>query len=247
MKIEIGDILPSNFCGLFRVIERAPGKIRIKFLKTSYENWYSKESVHRGEVNDPMLPVVYDRGYYGDSSVTGCMPTKLRKKAVETWHSMFKRCYSERVHEGYPTYQKCEVSPLWYNLQNFAKFFLENYRPKWELDKDLLVKGNRTYGPETCVYLPRSINGYIKTNKSRRGNYAIGVSLSYMGDSFEAKCRDFYGKQINLGKYATEEAAFLVYKEFKESIIRQKAFTYKDELSYEAFSALVKFEVNFDD
>lgn len=247
MKIAIGDILPSNCCGSFQVLERIAGKIKIKFLTTSYESWYSKSSVRSGEVKDPMLPLIFGKGYYGDSSITNTMSIERRKKAYESWYSMFKRCYSDQLHEAYPTYLQCEVSPIWYNFQNFAKFFLENYKSNWELDKDLILKGNLIYGPQTCVYLPRSINGYIKTNKVRRGNYAIGVSLSYLGDSFEARCRDFEGKQINLGKYSSEADAFYAYKAFKESVIKQKAIAYKDDLNPKAFNALMKFGVSFDD
>ena len=34
----------------------------------------------------------------------------------------------------------------------------------WELDKDILEKGNKTYSPETCCFVPRVINSLYKTN-----------------------------------------------------------------------------------
>ena len=243
--IKVGDVLESNFCGLFEVIERIPGKIRIKFLATGYERIYSKEAVHRGEVKDPLDPYVYGVGFFGDGRITNTLEKDLVSKISEYWHSMFKRCYDPLPR--YSAYNDCQVHELWHDFQNFAKFYLDNGHPKWELDKDLLIKGNKIYGPDTCLYLPTELNGYIKNNKSRRGEYLIGVSLSYKGDSYIAKCRNDEGKQINLGRYSTEMEAFLKYKEFKESVIKIKGSRWKDLLSAKAYHAVMTYEVLADD
>ena len=90
----------------------------------------------------------------------------------QTWHGMLRRCYSEKYHEKYPTYKDCEVSEEFHNFQNFARWYNDNYYEiegeTMCLDKDILVKHNKIYSPETCIFVPQSINLlFIKNDKSR--------------------------------------------------------------------------------
>lgn len=54
---------------------------------------------------------------------------------------MLERCYSDKLYKRYPTYRVCSVTEEWYNFQNFAKWYDENYYEvddeKMELDKDI--------------------------------------------------------------------------------------------------------------
>lgn len=49
---------------------------------------------------------------------------------------------------------------------NFYEWVRENYytvkEEQIDLDKDILVKGNKTYSPETCIFTPHSINTYFE-------------------------------------------------------------------------------------
>lgn len=246
---KVGDVFSSRGYGEFKILERSDGRALIEFLSTGYTTTVSKGTVRSGKIKDKLLPTIFGIGFYGDGSFTDNLDKETADKTLETWHTMFKRCYSEFVHTNHQPYSSCFVNDDWYNFQNFAKFYVEDAHrlPGWELDKDLLVKGNKEYGPETCVFLPRDVNGYLKTNAKRRGNYPIGVRLHSSGNCFEALCRDDDSRQINLGKFLSEEDAFEAYKIFKESVIKQKAYFWKDKIHPLAYKALMEYEVNIED
>jgi len=246
--IKIGDLRESKNYGRFEVIARTPGKITIKFVDTGYTCTYDKNQVRKGDVKDCMARIIYGVGFYGDGSFTKDKPKELVAKALESWHSMFKRCYDERLHKLKVTYKDCTVSNDWHNFQSYAKFYIEDaYRlDGWELDKDLLVKGNRLYSPSTCVYLPRDINGALKTNNTHRSLLPIGVFKCSSG-GFKARCRDHESVQVILGKFTTENEAFHAYKCFKESVIKRKALDWKDSISPLAYKALMEYCVEITD
>lgn len=106
------------------------------------------------------------------------------------WEKMLERCYSLKYHKRNPTYIGCSVTPEWLY---FSKFRLWMENQKWEglqLDKDLLVKGNKVYGPNTCCFLPNAINtlfghGNKKKNsrlpegvRLRHGKYSISIRIT---------------------------------------------------------------------
>lgn len=110
-----------------------------------------------------------------------------------------------------------------------------------ELDKDILIKGNKIYSPETCVFIPSSINKSFETNKKRRGKCPIGV--------YETKDNKYASsyKGKHLGRYQTKEEAFQVYKQFKEKGIKEVADKYKDKIPNKLYEALYKYEVEITD
>ena len=84
------------------------------------------------------------------------------------WCDMLKRCYSLKWHKQNPTYIGCFVCPEWLY---FSKFRLWMENQKWkgmELDKDLLVKGNRGYGPDTCCFIPKAINSLFGSGGKKK-------------------------------------------------------------------------------
>lgn len=99
------------------------------------------------------------------------------------WYDMLKRCYSSKHQKRNPTYIGCSVCPEWLY---FSKFRLWMENQKWkgmELDKDLLVKGNRVYGPDTCCFIPKAINGLFGSGGKKKINSHLpeGVTLTANG------------------------------------------------------------------
>ena len=149
-----------------------------------------------------------------------------------TWRGCFERCYTESSLKKHPTYRGCEVSEKWHLYSSFKKWYQEN---SWYdgdervcLDKDILVKGNRVYGPDTCALVPISLNTMFIKNDSCRGDLPIGVF--YASDrhfKYEALIRR-YGKQYSLGTFETPEEAFNAYKVAKEEYIKEVADWYKE-------------------
>lgn len=71
---------------------------------------------------------------------------------------MLNRCYNEKCQEKHPSYIECTVCDEWHNFQVFAKWHEENYINGFHLDKDIRIKGNKTYSPSACSFVSQSDN-----------------------------------------------------------------------------------------
>ena len=147
-----------------------------------------------------------------------------------------------------PTYRGCLVAEEWHNFQVFAKWFHENYKPEymqnWHLDKDILVKGNKIYSPETCCFIPVEINLLLGKSKSKRGEYPIGVIKTknrYIAVIGHEK------RKIHIGSFLTINEAFIAYKNFKEKCIKEVADKYKDQITAKTYQALYNYKVEITD
>ena len=203
----------------------------------------------RGSVKNPMTPSVYCVGYFGIGDYKSRDENGKHTKCYDTWHSVHGRCYDPKLHEKYPTYENCTVCEEWNNYQNYAIWHIENYyeieNEIMTLDKDILKKGNKIYSPDTCVFVPNSINVlFVKSNKIR-GEYPIGVSKH--GNKLRATLNKCDGKQIYLGTYDTVEEAFFAYKKAKEAYIKEVAEKYKGKIDPRAYEAMMKYEVEITD
>lgn len=198
---------------------------------------------------------IYDRSVYGVGYIGlgYYKPTVNKKKTKEykAWSSMMQRCYDLKRHKDRPTYKGCKVVEEWHNFQVFAKWYNDNYYEvegqKMCLDKDIIIKGNKIYSPETCIFVPKSINSLIVKNDSVRGNYPIGISLHKATKKYQAKCKNSFGKDIYIGIFGTLEEAFVEYKKYKESIIKEVANNYIDRIPEQLYNALMKYKVEIDD
>lgn len=167
---------------------------------------------------------------------------------------MLKRCYSDECQKKHPTYKDCTVCEEWHNYSDFKEWFDNNYYEiegeRMALDKDILVKGNKIYSPNTCVFVPQNINTlFIKSNKTR-GKYPIGVYFRKDKNKYQAQCRIVYNgktQQEFLGLYNTIEDAFKVYKQFKENCIKQVADEYKDKIPNNLYEAMYNYKVEITD
>lgn len=108
-----------------------------------------------------------------------------------------------------PKYRDCRIDERWADCQVFFKWLRENAVEGWVLDKDILVEGNRVYGPDTCVFVPEPLNLAFKSRYSRKdgGNLPKGVRRE--GPRFRAQITR-YGKEYYLGTFPTVEIASLV-------------------------------------
>lgn len=195
----------------------------------------------RGNVKNPYSKTVYGLGYLGEGDYKAVKGDNSR---YDTWRSMLRRCYGGKD----PAYKDCTVCDEWLNFQNFAKWFDENYYEvegeKMGLDKDILVKGNKIYSPETCIFVPYRINGmFVGCNKKRR-SLPIGVEYNKQADKFRVKCYNKDKKQITLGLFFDKYEAFFTYKNFKEKVIKEVADEYKDKIPKKLYDALYNYEVD---
>lgn len=208
----------------------------------------------KGEIKNPFHKSIFGVGYLGKGEY------EIRINGKQTivyirWFSMMQRCYDPYFLNKEPTYIDCYVCEEWHNFQNFCKWFYKHeYRCEKDdlcLDKDILIKDNKIYSPQTCILVPKRINNlFTKRNKSR-GKYPIGVSWHKASNKFQAKCsildRNGKNKTEFLGYYNTSKEAFYAYKNFKENYIKQIADEYKDAIPQKLYDAMYRWEVGIDD
>ena len=116
----------------------------------------------------------------------------------------------------------------------------------WELDKDILQKGNKLYSKETCCFVPHEINLLLTKSNRSRGEYPVGVCFHKPSGKFVAQLA-INGKRKHLGLFASPEEAFQAYKLAKEAQIKVVAEKWKHLLDEWVFQALMAYEVTIDD
>lgn len=170
------------------------------------------------------------------------LPRESTGEFANLWNCILDRCYSERELKKHPAYVGCSVSEDWWLLSNFKKWYDEHYVHGWQIDKDLLVKGNKVYGPDTCCFVPLEINvSIVQKRRPKHTDLPQGVYARKDGMFFALlQCG---GTRKRLGLYKTKEEAFLAFKEAKEAWIKTLADKYKDQLETKVYEALYKYEV----
>ena len=142
----------------------------------------------------------------------------------ETWTHMLKRCYDPKYHAKRPTYIGCSVAPEWYSFMAFRAWMIERDWVGRELDKDLLIPGNKVYGPHTCVFIPHMLNSFMCDSAAARGEWPIGVGWNKKNGKFRARCRNpFSGKQEYLGYFTCPDAAHEAWRARKHELSLQLA------------------------
>lgn len=139
-------------------------------------------------------------------------------KSGQVWGNIQMRCkVGGIVQTKNPTYIGCVMSKNFQNFQFFAEwcqtqigYGLEGY----DIDKDILVEGNKEYRENKCVFVPHPLNSFLVANNSRRGKYPQGIHLSSCGQLKVNVCVN--GKMQHVGIYKTEQEALIAYKAAKE-------------------------------
>ena len=143
------------------------------------------------------------------------------------WSRMLERCYSDSLHERFPTYEKCTVCDEWKYLSNFMGWMTtQDYKDK-QLDKDILTIGNKIYSPSNCIFVSNDVNSILISCDASRGKYKRGVYSSE--GKFRSTIR-VYGKSKHLGYYDTENEAYAAYVVAKSNYIREVADMQRPEI-----------------
>lgn len=169
---------------------------------------YNRSLVYGLGINDCPTPVI----------ING-----VRLKSHSYWQSMLTRCYSSTFHRDRPSYLGCSVAPEWLLFSTFEKWFKVHYEEGCSLDKDLLVQGNRVYGPDTCVFVPPALNALLTDRAAGRGAYPLGVCKhgtcnKYVAQISGAKSAGF---NVYLGLFSTPLEAHKAWQLAKAEIIEQ--------------------------
>ena len=245
----VGKVCKSKSSGDFKIVKYNDNRnVEIQFLKTGYETVVQLVHIKNGDVKDRYLPSVCGVGIIGTKYLVSEGGRDTKDYAL--WKRMLERCYSDSYQKKRPTYKGCKVSD---NFKSYEYFYewchgqIGFYNEGWHLDKDLLIKGNKVYSEDSCIFIPQEINSLLTKRTASRGEYLIGVHWHKKGGAFAAMVSKRKGKREHLGYFKTEIEAFNAYKTAKESFIKEQADKWKDKIDPRAYNALMNYEVNIDD
>lgn len=245
-SVFTGDIFVNKYGEEFIVTSYEGAKnVHIKFTKTGYETITATNHIHSGLIRDRLKPSLYGVGIIGSDLAT---IGGIRDATYSLWKDMFYRCYSKKG-KNLSTYEDSEVAGNFIYYSFFKEWCLKQKgfgNKGWQLDKDILVKGNKIYSEDTCCFVPKEINmAFVKSN-ARRGKYPIGVHYREDRGKYVATLNNFNGNCF-LGHFNTSEEAFVAYKLAKEQRIKMFADKYKDELEHRVYDVLVNYQVEITD
>ena len=245
----VGKVFKSKLSGDFKIVKYNDSRnVEIQFLKTGFEMFAHLGSIKNGNVKDPYSASVYGVGISG----TKYPPTinDVKTKEYGLWQNMLERCYSDTFKKRRPTYGGCEASENFKYYEYFYEWCQNQIgfgECGFQLDKDLLVKGNKVYSENTCVFIPNEINLLLTKRTTSRGKHLIGVCWHKRDKVFMTNVSKNKGKQEYLGCFKTEIEAFNAYKEAKESFIKEQAEKWKGKIDERAYEALMSYTVEITD
>jgi hypothetical protein len=233
----------NNIGDTFRIIECINKKnctVMFEDGTIVYNREYS--DLRNGKVKNPNKPILFGVGYIGIGKY-GSSHSRKKEASYQCWCDLLKRCYSTEGNK-FVTYKDVTVCVEWHNFQNFAQWFEENYEEGYQLDKDILVKENKIYSPETCCFVPKEINILFTTSRSDKGMYPIGVHK--VKHKFISRINK-YGSRLSLGSFTTPEEAFQAYKTAKEAHIKEIADLWREQIAEPTYHAMYNYKVEITD
>lgn len=206
----------------------------------------------QGNVKNPYYPMMLGIGMIGSK-----YPSKVNNKQTkeyQAWKGMIYRCFDENTKSRNAAYKDATCCKEWLCYENFYDWLhsQENFdkwdNDKWTIDKDILIKGNTIYSPDTCCLVPNNVNALFISKKNYRGDLPIGVKRSRK--SFIARCSNpFTEEREYLGSYSTPLYAFQAYKNYKENLIKQVAKIEYDKrnITKKCYNAMTEYKVEITD
>ena len=250
MKNRIGEINYNKFGSKMIITEyRKYNDITVYFEEYNSYVITRYEHFKNGCTKCPFEPRIYNVAYIGEGEYTS-RNNGIKTNEYVIWMNMLHRCYSQSIKEKRPTYNEVKVCDEWLNFQNFAKWYKENHYEvngeRMHLDKDILVKGNKIYSPETCMFVPQRINTLFLTQQNHRGELPIGIYYDNKINKYKVTLQK-HAERTYLGYYDTSKEAFYVYKNAKESYIKEVADEYKNKIPNKLYRAMYNYKIEIND
>lgn len=163
-------------------------------------------------------------------------------KCYIVWNSMLARCYSNYRHTINKTYSDCTVCEEWHLYSNFEKWFNKHYKNGQQLDKDIMVPGNKIYSPSTCCFVPGAINTLIISKQTKMTKLPTGVSITENG-SYQVIVK-YHGKPKRVGTFKTIKEARKAYITYKKNYLKEVATEYfkNGEIDKIVYNAILHYE-----
>ena len=146
----------------------------------------------------------------------------VRDPYYRAWTSMLNRSYDPLYHKRKPTYIGTSVCEEWLRFSVFKSWMVEQDWEGKQLDKDILVPGNKIYAPDRCLFVTPALNALLLDNASRRGKYPQGVSWHKPAKKYQVHL-SMRSVKTHIGLYDTVEEASRAYRDAKSAYVHQIA------------------------
>lgn len=94
------------------------------------------------------------------------------------WVAIIKRSRNQKLLAKRPSLVGNSVHPDWKYFSRFKLWMESKIWVGLEIDKDILVKGNKEYGPYTCCFVPNYINMLVSCNNKSLIGLPLGVTIA---------------------------------------------------------------------
>lgn len=158
----------------------------------------------------------------------------------EVWHGILFRANDPRWTAKFPTYIGTTVCDEWKDFKTFAKWYDENrydIGEKLDIDKDLMVDGNKRYSPETCLILPHKINVFLAKTGVKRTKNDLPDGVHISGRKYQVMTK-FNRKFIHIGMFSDPVTAGIAYKVAKLNLFLDLIKSYEGKLPEKVMKAL---------
>lgn len=151
-----------------------------------------------------------------DSQTPVRKTVQINGKAVEVWGcpfykvwcSMLARCYSKAYKKPYKYAYSPKICEEWLTFSNFKAWMEQQDWIGKQLDKDILIPGNRQYGPESCCFVTQELNKFFNLHRNRGRKGLYGAYPHQRGSRYTSQIT-MLGKKTILGHYDSEIEAHL--------------------------------------
>lgn len=240
--IKAGDVFSTTRGGDVTVIAyENKANILVRFNdEHAYEVNVESGNLRKGSIRNPYAPTHCGVGYIGVGKYW-FKRDKVETSAYKKWTCMLTRCYSELELVKYPTYRECSVHSDWHNFQKFAEWYYsqEHCDTDYQLDKDLLIDGNKIYSADTCTLLPAIINTLLLDCEASRGDLPVGVSFNKQYGKYSSGIR-IDGVRHHLGYFDNIPDAAKAYQKAKKHRIRTKTLEWEGMIDKRIFDKLTR-------
>lgn len=239
----VGEENYNTFGTLMRIIEYIDSSnIIVEFQdefkykkKTQYVNFKT------GRVKNPYDKTVFGVGFLGDGEHGSWKNRRNSRDTYLVWVAMLQRCYVDLKGKQKPYYGIATVCDEWLNFQNFAEWYENHYydipNERLHIDKDIKIKNNKIYSPETCILIPQKINEIFRENNRKTTDADLPATIKRCDNGYKVRFR-----KENLGTYDTVDKCLNKYNEKKAIYIRELVEEYGNLLPTEVAEILLQWK-----
>lgn len=157
----------------------------------------------------------------------------------ETVNCPYYLCYKNmafRCHKN----KSLSVNPAWLKFSGFKAWMKTQQWEGLSLDKDIILPGNKEYGPDNCAFVPTRVNNAFLTFKSVRGSLPLGVyyqkknkgCIKELAKPYRARVQKFMdgkAKTHNIGYFHDPYSAHRAWQVAKKDHLISTLLWYRDQ------------------